>query len=73
MNLAHASLDFGSHTNCFISVPRRMEDLVHAQMRLENANYGKILKTFYVAECIASSVYGTCKGWSIKAQLFLRT
>ena len=50
-----------------------MEDLVHAQMILESATYGKILKNFYVANCNASSVYGTCKGWSIKAQLFFKT
>ena len=66
MNIVHASLDSGSHTK----VHRRMEDLVHAPMRLENANYGKILKTFYVAKCHASSVYGTYKGWPIKVQLF---
>ena len=53
VNVVHASLDSGSHTK----VHRRMEDLVHAQMRLENANYGKILKTFYVARCNARHLF----------------
>ena len=68
MYAAHASLDFGSHTKYLTIVHRRIEDMVHAQMRFKNATYGKILKTFYVAKCNASSIYGTCKGWSIKAQ-----
>ena len=39
--------------------------MVHAQVRLANASYDKILKTFNVAKCNASSIYGTCRGWSI--------
>ena len=53
MNAAHASLDFDSHTQYLIIVHRRIEDMVHAQMRLANASYGKILKTFNVAQCNA--------------------
>ena len=66
MNATHASLGFGSHTKCFTTVHRRIEDMVHAQMKLENASYGEDLKTFYVVECNVRSIYVTCKGWSIK-------
>ena len=41
--------------------------MVHAHLRLENASYGKDLMTFFVVECNAGSIYGTCKGWSIKS------
>ena len=57
----------------FITVHRRMEDLAHAQMRLEHATYCTVLKIFYVAKCNASFMNGTYKGWSIEAQIFFRT
>ena len=41
MNVAHASLDFDSHTIYLIMVHRRIEDMVHAQMRLANASMAR--------------------------------
>ena len=51
MNAAHASLDSDSHTYDLIIVHRRIEDMVHAQMRLANASYGKNFGSFDLAKC----------------------
>ena len=46
MNVAHASLDSDSHTKHLITLHRRIEDMVHAQMRLANASMEKIWRLF---------------------------
>ena len=54
MNVAHAGLGFDLHTKYLSTLHRRIEDMTHALLRLENASYGKDFMTF----CVLNAMQG---------------